>query len=433
MLTIITFVLVLGVLIFVHELGHFISAIKSGVEVEEFGFGYPPRILGVKVSQKKVLQKIAQTESIQVEVSDEQLDSETELIKEKVTDTIREIDQPKTIRHWQWFWGNKQKLSADNTEGIIYSINLLPLGGFVKITGESGDASDNPRSFANQKPWKKSLILSAGVLMNFLLAWILLAVGFYFGLPQAIENNTPDSQVTYHNVVIAEVLPNSPAAKQGLEMGDEILQVDQQPVNNIDQVFDIIKNNPDKELLFRIKRQATESQVAVKPEILPGGQTPMIGIGMVNTGVIHYGFFGSIWQGLKTTGFLIVRVAEAFYELLKNLFSSGRVSADLSGPIGVAVLTGQVAKMGWIYLLQFMAILSINLGVLNILPIPALDGGRLLFVLIEKIRRRRINEKVEAIVHNTGFALLMLLIIFITFKDIGRYGAGIWQALKNIF
>ena len=127
------------------------------------------------------------------------------------------------------------------------------------------------------------------------------------------------------------------------------------------------------------------------------------------------------------------RVLEAFYTLLANLLSKGQVSADLSGPIGVAVITGQVAEMGFIYLLQFAAILSINLGIINIIPFPALDGGRLLFVVIEKIRRKKIDEKIEGIAHNIGFILLMLLVAVITYRDIVNYGGGFLDKIKNLF
>jgi regulator of sigma E protease len=316
---------------------------------------------------------------------------------------------------------------------MIYSFNLLPLGGFVKITGESGDAQDNPRSFINQAIWKRALVLSAGVLMNFILAWVLFSVVFFQGIPQALDDKQQDSSVTITNVVVADVLVASPAALAGLQLGDEILAVNDQNLTKADDIIKFIQDNKTEEINFKVKRQTESLDFKIKPEFIAEKNQTLIGIVLVDTGIVHYGFWASIWQGLKVSAIMVWRILEALYQLFASLIVSGKVSADLSGPIGVAVLTGQVAKMGWLYLLQFTAILSVNLGVLNILPIPALDGGRLLFVLIEKIRGKRIKEKTEVIIHNTGFALLMLLVVVVTLKDIGRYGGDWWQSLKNIF
>ena len=396
-MTILIFVIVLGVLIFVHELGHFMTARKLNIDVEEFGFGYPPRLIGLEVTKKE------------------------------------NTDTKKIKKQYRWFFGNKTKVQDPQNPAMIYSFNLLPLGGFVKITGESGDAQDNPRSFINQAIWKRALVLSAGVIMNFILAWVLFSVVFFQGIPQALDDKQQDSSVTITNVVVADVLAASPAASAGLQLGDEILAVDDQSLTKADDIIKFIQDNKTEEINFKVKRQAESLDFKIKPEFIAEKNQTLIGIVLVDTGIVHYGFWASIWQGLKVSAIMVWRILEALYQLFASLIVGGKVSADLSGPIGVAVLTGQVAKMGWLYLLQFTAILSVNLGVLNILPIPALDGGRLLFVLIEKIRGKRIKEKTEVIIHNTGFALLMLLVVVVTLKDIGRYGGDWWQSLKNIF
>ncbi|MCB9802686.1 RIP metalloprotease RseP [Candidatus Nomurabacteria bacterium] len=367
MFTVIVFVLLLGILVLAHELGHFVSAIRLGVEVEEFGIGFPPKAFSFK------------------------------------------------------------------HKGIVYSINWIPIGGFVKIKGESGDDLDNPKSFANQKTWKKSVILSAGVLMNFLVAFILLTLGFMIGMPQAIDPNTDTSLIKNQGVVIIEVLENSAADKAGLQIGDRLVQVDGLEINNSEFVYSFIKENNQEELNFVVTRGGEEKKIDAKPEIVEENQEPILGVGMLDVGVVSYGFFGSFWQGAKATGLMTWQILAAFGNLLKDLFTTGHLSQGLSGPVGVAIMTGQVARLGFVYIMNFAAILSINLGVLNILPFPALDGGRLLFVLIEKIRGKKINEKVEAIFHNTGFSLLMLLIIFITWRDVLKYSDQIWQGVKNIF
>ena len=396
-MTILIFVIVLGVLIFVHELGHFMTARKLNIDVEEFGFGYPPRLIGLEVTKKE------------------------------------DADSKKIKKQYRWFFGNKINSQDQQKSSMIYSFNLLPLGGFVKITGESGDAQDNPRSFINQAIWKRALVLSAGVLMNFILAWVLFSAVFFQGIPQALDDKQQAASVTMTNVVVADVLAASPAALAGLQLGDEILSVNDQNLTKSDDIIKFIQDNKTEEINFKVKRQTENLDFKIKPEFIAEKNQTLIGIVLVDTGIVNYGFWASIWQGLKITAIMVWRILEALYQLFATLIVSGKVSADLSGPVGVAVLTGQVAKMGWLYLLQFTAILSVNLGVLNILPIPALDGGRLLFVLIEKIRGKRIKEKTEAIIHNTGFALLMLLVVVVTLKDIGRYGGAWWQSLKNIF
>lgn len=410
--TAIIFVLVLGILIFVHELGHFMTARKLGIGVEEFGFGYPPRVFGVLVSKKKKNQKA----SNEAEAKD-------------VNDTVK-----KSSSHWKFFWGNKIKsedLNRTTEDPIIYSLNLLPLGGFVKILGENGEQSNNPENFANQAAWKRSLVLSAGVIMNFIFAFILLSVVFMLGFPQTIDQNTPLDKVNDQKVVIVEISPKSPAEEQGLKVNDVIVAIDGVNVKNTNEVFDKLKVNT--EVTFTIDRNKEQQEVKLSPRTMPDYDKPIIGVAMVDTGIIKYGFFGSIWQGLKVTAILSVRVLEALYALLYNLVTQGKVSADLSGPIGVAVITGQVAEMGFIYLLQFAAILSINLGIINILPFPALDGGRLLFIVIEKIRRKKVSEKVEGIAHNVGFMLLMALVVVITYRDVQKYGVGFLDKIKNLF
>ncbi len=410
--TAIIFVLVLGLLIFVHELGHFMTARKLGIGVEEFGFGYPPRIFGILVTKKKKNQKL-----------DDSQDGQSV-----------ESNIAKSSKRWKFFWGNKiksEELNRTTEDPVVYSLNLLPLGGFVKILGENGEQSANPENFANQAAWKRSLVLSAGVIMNFIFAFVLLSIGFFLGLPQTIDQNTPKDKVSNQNVVIVEILPGSPAAEQGLKVNDTVLAIDGETVKNTDEVFSKIKVN--QTLTLTIEREKAKQDIKIEPKIMPDQEKPVIGVAMVDTGVVKYGFFGSIWQGLRATVVLSGRVLEAFYALIANLLTKGQVSADLSGPIGVAVITGQVAEMGFIYLLQFAAILSINLGIINIIPFPALDGGRLLFVAIEKIRRKKVDEKIEGIAHNVGFILLMLLVAVITYRDISNYGAGFLDKIKNLF
>ncbi len=383
-LTIIVFVLVLGLLIFVHEFGHFITARKMGVRAEEFGFGFPPRIFGI----------------------------------------YRTKDGK-----WKKIIGNKELKKDQNT---LYSINWLPIGGFVKIFGEEGEGKKDPKSFSSKPVWVRSLILSAGVLMNFVLAIVLLTIGFKIGLPQALEEG--DNNARDLKIQIAQVSKGSPAESSGLAVGDQIVRVDGEEFIEIGNLQEKIKSESGKEIDIEIKRGDENLNVKAIPRENPPEDEGALGIALAKTGIVSYPFFQSIWMGISTTYALIIAILSAFYDIIHNLIVHEPVSAEFTGPVGIAVLTGQVARMGFVYILQFAAILSINLGILNILPFPALDGGRILFLLIEKIRGKKVSQKIENSIHTVGFFLLILLLVVVTFKDVFKFKdmfIGIWNRIIN--
>ncbi|HLD20671.1 MAG TPA: site-2 protease family protein, partial [Patescibacteria group bacterium] len=167
-------------------------------------------------------------------------------------------------------------------------------------------------------------------------------------------------------------------------------------------------------------------------EYLESVDTTGVGIAFVSTGLVSYPFFQAIGQGVYTTYQFTIEILKAFGGLIADLVVRQEVAVDLSGPVGIAVMTGQVAAMGLIYLLQFTAVLSINLAIINVLPFPALDGGRILFLLIEKLRGRAVNQNVEVAVHNLGFMLLMVLVALVTYKDFVTFGDQIWGAIKSM-
>lgn len=161
-----------------------------------------------------------------------------------------------------------------------------------------------------------------------------------------------------------------------------------------------------------------------------------IGIGLVKTGIVSYPLFKSVIKGGETTLFLTKEIIFAFYNLIKNLIFTQEVSVEISGPVGIAVITGQVSRLGFIYILQFTALLSLNLAIINFMPIPALDGGRVLFLLIEKFRGKAMSSHIEAIFHNVGFILLMLLVVLVTFRDVTRFSGsfvGLWDKIVSFF
>ncbi len=316
--------------------------------------------------------------------------------------------------------------------GTRYSINWIPLGGFVKIKGEQGDHSQDPDSFVQKKIWQRSLILCAGVLMNIVLAFILFTVGYTFGIPSATEGVGPRAIISDQRIQIVEVVASSPAEKASLKPGDIITDVDNQHVSTISQFRQLIQPLGGKEVYLRVLRANTQLSFALTPVADSSGKG-IIGAGLYETGVVRYPFFSAFWEGAKTTGIVFWQILVAVYTLVRNLFIGHAVQLDVAGPVGIAVLTGQVARLGFIYLLQFAALLSLNLAFINILPFPALDGGRLFFLLIEKLRRKPVSRKVESIIHNVGFALLMVLVLLVTIKDVTRLSGAISSFVKGVF
>jgi len=370
MYTLIIFILILGLLVLVHELGHFVSAIKLGVDVEEFAIGFPPKIFSWK------------------------------------------------------------------RNGIRYSLNWIPMGGFVKIKGEQGEGLDDPRSFVNQPAWKKLIIVSAGVLMNFILAFVLLSAVFMAGFPQEITDDMANQNIRDKNVVILQVAKDSPAEKAGLEIGDKIIEVNGQTFDNYEAVYTELEFLRGEEVhLSVLKTDNQEITYNLKHEKLIGeeGEQSMLGIGITETGIVDYGFFGSIAQGFKVTISMISSIIQALYHLIADLITRGKLAEGFGGPVAVAVVTGQIVKLGFINLVYFAAVLSINLGVINFFPFPALDGGRALFILIQAITRKKLNEKVEAWIHNSGFIVLVTILLIVTLRDFRIYGGGIWDTIRSWF
>ncbi|NBS41312.1 RIP metalloprotease RseP [bacterium] len=367
--TILLFLVILSALVFVHEFGHFIVAKKSGMKVEEFGFGFPPRAFAIR---------------------------------------------------------------KGDTE---YSVNWIPLGGFVRIKGESGDTRNESDSFSAKPKWKRFLVLIAGVAMNFLLAAVLLSAGFMVGLPTSIEGELPkNATVAEAQLQVVTVANDSPAARAGVTAGDELVSMDGAVFDTAELARDYIRANGDVGIVTVVKKQddAFVTVTLTSEDLTGAAGVHGVGLGLVKTGLVSFSFFPAIGHGFTAATSYTVEVVRSFADLIKNLVVTQSVSVDLSGPVGIAVMTGQAADLGIVYLLQFAALLSVNLAVVNVLPFPALDGGRILFLLIEAIRRKPANHQVEAIVHNVGFALLMTLVLLVTYRDFVKFGGQMWGAVKHL-
>lgn len=346
LIAIISFLVIIIVLILAHEIGHFVTARATGVKVEEFGFGYPPRLLSFKRGE------------------------------------------------------------------TIYSLNAIPIGGFCKMAGE--EDPKEPRSLASKGIGTRLLVLSAGSLMNFLLPLLLFSIAFM------IPHNVVTGQV-----IVEEVTADSPAAMAGIEPGDIILSVNDKPVNNGGDLQRYIQLNLGKEITLLVQHvDSTTETIQLIPRWRPPEGDGAVGI-LVTTSDAeiasrHYPFWKAIPMGVSAC-------IETFILFKNGIFSMiiGTIPVAVTGPVGIAQLTGEVAKAGISPLLEFAAFLSINLGIINIFPLPALDGGRIAFVLLELVRRgKRIAPRTEGIVHLVGFALLMVFFLAITFQDIMRIISG---------
>ncbi|MEK7582716.1 MAG: M50 family metallopeptidase [Patescibacteria group bacterium] len=359
MFTTIIFIAVISVLVFVHEFGHFVFAKRAGMKVEEFGFGFPPRLWGFKRGE------------------------------------------------------------------TIYSINWIPFGGFVKILGEDGEERDNPRSFGSKPFWPRMKVVIAGVTMNFLFAILLLMIGNFIGLRKVVENSAL-SLASDLQVQIYQISPDSPAQAADLRILDEIKAFRLSnggtvAITDSKDVSNFVNQHKGEKVTIILQRGGEELQKEVGLRANPpAGQGPL-GIAPILTGIYSYPWYESVWRGVYDSVGLVINTVYGYGLLFKTLLFHGKLLADVSGPIGIANLTGQAARVGFNFLLQFMAMISVNLAVLNIIPFPALDGGRAFLLIVEKIRGVTLNKKVEGVINASGFILLLALMAFITIKDIGKF------------
>ena len=360
-MTIIIFIIILAVLVFVHELGHFLIAKASGIRVDEFGLGFPPRLWGKKIGE------------------------------------------------------------------TTYTLNAVPFGGFVKIFGEDPDevsmsGPDSKRSIVNKPKWIQIAVLVAGIGFNIIFAWILISIGFMIGLPSS-TSAYPGEQLQNAKTVITYVAPNSPAEKAGLKVGDTIEGViaNNQTTNELSaqSLHDFIGSHSDQPIVFSWSRGDQTYTEPIKPQ--PGlgeNNTPAVGIKMDDIGILHLSFFKALYEGAHLTILLVKDTAVTLAQFIYTAFVGKAHLSDVTGPVGIAGMVGDAARLGFIYILSFTALISINLAIINLIPFPALDGGRVLFVIIEAIKGSPIKPTVANTINAVGFALLIILMLVVTYHDI---------------
>jgi len=419
-LTIIIFLVLLSILVLVHEWGHFITARKFGVGAEEFGLGFPPRIFGFQIWRERRLKKIAESENIELKLEATPLVDGSEVIKETIIDEKLEVDESYLVRRFNFIKGSREITEEERKHGTVFSFNLFPIGGFVKIKGENGEDKTDATSFGSKPIFKRIIILSAGVIMNIVLAAVIIIIGLGLGSPQALDENTlpQGAKISNRQIQIMLVGAGSPAEQAGLKPGDAILSIDSKTFTDYSEVQIFVADKAGQKLNYTIKRGSETFTKEITPQLMATTNKAGVGISIAETGVVRYPWYRAIIEGLKLTGLLIWAIIVGLATIIGRLFSGHSVSADVAGPIGIAALTGQMADLGFAYVAQFGALLSLNLAVINFIPFPALDGGRILFLIIEKIKGSPIKQKTEAIIHNLGFLILIGLIVLVTLKDI---------------
>ena len=313
-------------------------------------------------------------------------------------------------------FGLPPRLFGKKVGETLYSINALPFGGFVRLHGEmTEDGVTKPnRAFINKSLWVKTGVIVAGVVMNFLLAIVAFGIVYSFtGIPRDTKE-----------VKVLNIATNSPAQTAKILVGDIVKKVDGQEIKSVSEFISKVEAKKGKKIVLELQ----DRKVTVTPRVSPPDGEGPLGVSITNTET----YFAPVWQrpfygayyGTKEALYWGKNVVNGFISIFTDLFH-GQSPKDVSGPVGVFAVTTEVAKTGLLPLINLLGIISVNLAILNIIPFPALDGGRLLFIIIEAIFGKKVAPKLESVIHSIGMIILLLAIFAITFKDIkGLISAG---------
>lgn len=359
--SIIVFILTLLVLVVIHELGHFLMAKRFGIKVEEFGFGIPPRIFGKRFGE------------------------------------------------------------------TLYSLNALPIGGFVKLLGEDGDSSSktkksvNDRDFRAKPVWQRITVVVAGVVMNLILAWVI----FYSVI--IYQNFKIIYPTLDQGVFIGFVEKDFPAEEAGIKTGERILKVDEKEVKSFDDPRNFIKEKNGQPVTLTLSdiEGKNQKKVTVTPKKTDKDGF-LIGVGFSPIAIKEYKtavdrIFSGITYSFDLTKLTFLGLGKTLTDLFSGNVQS--VSQSVSGPVGLATISNDILSQGKAavpFYLWFVGVISLTLSIFNVLPIPALDGGRLLFLVVEAVRGKKVSEDVERMVHQVGFLILLLLAFLVTYSDISK-------------
>src|SRR3989344_385982 len=368
-MTIIIFIVVLAILILVHEFGHFLVAKWTGMRVDEFGLGFPPRLFSVRKGETR------------------------------------------------------------------YSINAIPFGGYVKIFGEDpsegdGAGPEQKRSFVKKPKRSQAAVLAAGVAANIILAWVLISAGFMAGMPTVISEDER-AMAEDPRLIVAYVEKSSPAFEAGIVSGDRVLFMQsggegiQEPSAEEAQRF--ISEHGGTDIIMLYKRDGESAMTKLIPREgiggVPEGQAA-IGVSMANVGTVRLAPHLALLKGAEEVFNLLTGIALSIVQLAADGLRGEAGLESVTGPIGIVSLVGNASRLGFLYLLSFTAFISINLAIINLIPFPALDGGRLLFLFIAYLKGSPISPRVAGALNAAGFAVLIIFMVAITYNDIIRLFAS---------
>lgn len=365
-LSVIVFLTILSVLVIAHEWGHFITARWFGVRVEEFGLGFPPKAKAL--------------------------------------------------------WHSK---------GTDFTLNWLPLGGFVRLKGETGEDSQDEDSFAKKAVWKRLVILCAGVFMNFVIAVAVFWVGFMtVGLHADLIRSTDGGTTTEQKIVIYPQ-KDSPASKAGVQAGDAVVSVEGRNIATVDEFVAGVRSFTGTDMTMTVRRSGEEKALSVPvksvemQEVVDGQEKtitrPVIGVEVRQLQHVRFAPHIAFIKAAEATANIVTLNVSMLWDIVVKLTQGNKPQDGFVGPVGIAYATGTGLRMGVQEMIGLIAQLSLGLAIMNILPIPALDGGRALFVIIEKITRRPMRASLENAIHAIGFIGLMILVLIITFRDVVRF------------
>jgi regulator of sigma E protease len=366
MTTVLLFLVVIVFLVVAHEFGHFLTAKAFGVKIDEFGIGYPPRA--------------------------------------------------KKLFTWK---------------GTLFSLNWLPFGGFVKIAGEeegmdgTGSAPSAKESFAQQKMWKRVAIIVAGIVANMIIAILLYTASFSAGFLASPGSFPGSVQLGATQAMIIDIVPGSPASKAGFLGGDMIRELstptEKLIPTSVESAIDFIHRHGTEAIAISLVRSGNTKDITVTPALSKPGALPMIGINLAEVAEVRLPFLRAVTEGTSYTFREFGTTITTLGSLVSGLFRGDHtLVGQVSGPVGIAKFAGQAYSLGLGSFLSFMALISVNLAVINILPFPALDGGRIIMELFAQKGRSKIPKKAVAVVNQVGFFILIAIMLFVTYHDIQR-------------
>ncbi|WP_200878292.1 RIP metalloprotease RseP [Geobacillus icigianus] len=413
--SIISFIVVFGALVFFHELGHLLLAKRAGILCREFAIGFGPKVFSVKKKETVYTVRLLPLGGF-VRMAGEDPEM-IELKRGQIVGLLLDGDGrvEKIIVNHKDDYPNARIIEVEDADlehgmyvtGYVDGERLerfaIKEPAFFVADRQEIQIAPYHRQFAAKTLGQRTMTILAGPLANFVLA---LVVFILIGLLQGYPVDKP---------VIGELTPDGAARAAGLKQGDEVVAINGERVDTWTEIVNTIRSHPQETLQFQIRRDGKDMTVAVTPEAktIQGETIGLIGVYQP----MEKSVFGSVKQGLTETYYWTREIVAGLGQLITGQFHLDM----LSGPVGIAVSTGKVAESGIYYLMKWGAILSINLGIINLLPLPALDGGRLLFFAIEAVRGKPVDRQKEGMVHFIGFALLMLLMLVVTWNDIQKF------------